>query len=102
MATFKKMSRSQLEKHIRAVGNESQLVFISRHAELQMRKRNVLAAEVHHCLRRGKIELEPEEDMKTGHLVCRMECYGASKNISVCVALDEAEPGLIVVTVITK
>lgn len=42
------------------------------------------------------------QDMKTGHLICRMECYGASRNLAVCVALDETDPDLIVVTVIPK
>lgn len=102
MLTFKKMSRSQLEKHIRSVAVHSNLIFITVHARAQMRKRNVLDAEVYHCLRKGKIALEPEEDMRTGHLICRAECYGSSRNVAVCVALDDTDPNLIVVTVIVK
>ena len=70
------------------------------HALQRMRLRRVLDAEVYDCLRRGKIMLPPEEDMKTGNLVCRMECYGSSRNLAVCVALDDADPSLIVVTVL--
>lgn len=72
------------------------------HARIQMRKRHVLDTEIYHCLRKGKILLESEEDMKTGHLICRMECHGASRNLAVCIALDETDPDLIVVTVIPK
>ena len=102
MTVLKKMSWSQLEKHIRRIAMDSNLVFITSHARVQMRKRRVLDAEVYHCLRKGKILLEPESDMKSGHLICRMECYGASRNLAVCVALDDADPDLIVVTVFTK
>ena len=102
MPVFKKMSRAQLEKHIRSVGIDSDRVFITAHARVQMHKRHVLDAEIYHCLRKGRILLEPEEDMKTSHLICRMECYGASRNLAVCVALDETDPDLIIVTVIPK
>lgn len=58
--------------------------------------------EVFECLRQGSIQLVPEEDMKTGHLVCRMERYVAGRNLAICAALDDEDPGLIVVTVIAK
>jgi hypothetical protein len=37
--------------------------------------------------------------MKTGHLVCRMERYVAGRNLAACVALDDEDPTLLVVTV---
>lgn len=101
MATsYKAQSIAQLTKHIRAVSKITENVLLSRHALTRMHQRGVLDAEVYHCLRNGKILLTPEADMKTGHLICRMECYGASKNLAVCAALDDEDPSIIVVTVI--
>ena len=37
--------------------------------------------------------------MKTGHLICRMERCVCGRNLAVCVALDDDDPDLIVVTV---
>lgn len=104
MATsIKKMSRAQIERHIRAIAADTSNVFLTVHARNDsMRKRKVNADEVFHCLQTGRVLIPPEEDMKTGHLICRMECYGASRNLAVCVALDDNDPTLIVVTVITK
>ena len=99
-ASYKVQSIAQLTKHIRTVSKETAKVFLSEHARKRMRQRNVLDAEVFHCLRSGKINMQPEEDLKTGNLVCRMEGYGASKNLAVCAALDDADPNIIVVTVI--
>jgi Domain of unknown function (DUF4258) len=67
-----------------------------------MRQRKVLDAEVYECLRRGSIKLAPEPDIKTGHLICRMEWYGSSRNLAVCVALEDGSPNVIVVTVISN
>ena len=101
MATsFKVQSVDQLAKHIRMLSRITESVVFTTPALQRMRLRRVLDAEVYDCLRRGKIMLPPEEDMKTGNLVCRMECYGSSRNLAVCVALDDADPSLIVVTVL--
>ena len=98
-----KMARTQLEKHIQSTAANTSNVFFTAHARRDsMAKRKVSDAEVYECLRGGRIFLEPEEDMKTGHLICRMECYGASRHLAVVVALDASDPNLIVVTVITR
>ena len=39
-------------------------------------------------LRKGKILLEPEPDIKTGHMVCRMERFTAGSPIAVVVACE--------------
>ena len=98
--SFKLQSVAQINKHIRAVSQTTESVIFTTHARQRMRLRHVLDAEVFDCLRRGKIMLAPEEDMKTGNLICRMECYGSSRNLAVCVALDNADPSLVVVTVL--
>lgn len=64
-----------------------------------MRARKVFQDEVLECLRLGKVMLQPEEDIKTGHLICRMERYTCGRNIAVCVALDDGDPDFLVVTV---
>jgi hypothetical protein len=63
-----------------------------------MAHRKVLIAEVLECLRQGVINLPPDEDLKTGCLVFRMERYVAGRDVAVCVALDDADQNLIVVT----
>jgi len=100
--SFKKQSVRQLEKHIRHVALDTSTVLITDHARVSMRKRHVLDAEVYECLRKGKIHMTPEEDMKTGHLVCRMECYGPSRNLAVVTALEDGSLSVIVVTVIVN
>lgn len=99
---FKTLSVPQLQLHIRTISKDSENVIITAHARARMAARKVLDAEIYHCLRRSKIKLTPEEDMKTGHLVCRMECYGASRNLAVCVALEDDTASVIVVTVIVN
>lgn len=100
VTSYKVQSIAQLTKHIKAVSKSTENVLLTKHARERMRQRGVLDAEVYYCLRNGKIVLQPEEDLKTGHLICRMECYGASKNLAVCAALDDENPSIIVVTVI--
>lgn len=75
------------------------MVLITHHAKQQMAARKVIIAEIYECLREGVIALPPEEDLKTGHLICRMARYVCGRNIAVCVALDDADPHLMVVTV---
>lgn len=99
--TFEKLSRSQLERHIRSVSSDTARVFLTVHVRTQMRKRHVVTSEVFETMRKGKIMLVPETDLKTGHLICRMERYMAGRNLAVCVALDDNDPDLVVVTVIT-
>ncbi len=97
--SFKKQSIQQLQRHIRVNSKLTELVFLSAHAQDQMRARKVLQSEIYECLREGVIALQPEEDMKTGHLICCMERYVCGRNLAVCVALDDNDPDLIVVTV---
>ncbi|WAC72024.1 DUF4258 domain-containing protein [Roseateles sp. SL47] len=98
--SFRQLSLQQLQRHIRAQALRTELVFLTIHAKKRMSERKVSMAEVLECLRRGSIRHPPEDDVKTGHLVCRMNWYGASRNLTTCVALADDEPDLIVVTVI--
>ncbi len=98
--SYKTQSIAQLAKHIRTVSKTTENVLLTFHARSRMRQRGVLDAEVYHCLRNGRIILNPEEDLKTGHLICRTEYCVAGRNLAVCVALDDEDPSIIVVTVI--
>ena len=98
--SFHGQSKVQLQRHIRQVAKDTSRVVITRHARGRMRERTVLQDEVYECLRLGVIGLTPEPDLKTGSLVCRMERYVCGRNIATCVALDDDDPDLIVVTVL--
>lgn len=98
--TFKKFSITQLQRHIRAAAKHPDNLFLTLHAKARMHERGIHQDEILQCLQRGRINRRPEEDLKTGHLVCRMDWYGASWDLAVCVALDDDDPQLIVVTVI--
>lgn len=96
---FKKQSTPQLQKHIRETAKDTGMIFVTGHVKVQMKARSVLLNEVYECLREGVISIPPEEDIKTGHLICRMERYVCGRNLAVCVGLDDDDPNLLVVTV---
>lgn len=96
------MSQIQLQRHIRKTAARTESIFLTAHAKQRMQERDVLMTEVIECLRRGGLPTPPEEDMKTGQLICRMTWYGSGRNLVVCVALDDEDPHMIVVTVIAN
>lgn len=99
---FESKTKHQLERHIRTVAKDSSKVIFTFHsAHESMVRRGVSRAEVMECLQKGMIDLEPERDI-IGGLKCRMERYIAGRNVAVVVALDDDDPHLILVTVITK
>ena len=64
-----------------------------------MHERQVSDYQVLKCLRLGIIHRPPEIDRQTEDLKCRVEYFGTARNLSVIVALDEAEPDIVVVMV---
>jgi hypothetical protein len=99
---FGSMTNVQLQKHIRALAKNSDSVFLSQHAQDRMASRGVSDVQVFECLRYGFIERPAVRDRKTGDLKCRMEHFGTHRNLSVVVALDDNDPDVIVVTVMTR
>lgn len=92
-------SKHDWEKRIKNIALESACISFSSHALSQMRKRKITLSMALDVLRKGKILLEPEPDIKTGHMVCRMERYTAGSPVAVVVACeDENAPNCIVVT----
>lgn len=102
MKSFLTMSEAELTKHIKKTSKNTSLVIVTNHASARMRARKVLLHEVFHCMQNGRLLQPAEPDLKTGNPICRMECYGASRNLVVCIALSDDAPNLIVVTVIEK
>lgn len=98
-AHFAKLSKPQLQKHIRTAAKDSAAVFILAHAKARMRQRKVTLHEVLEILRCGVIQKTPEPNPAKGSLECRMEFYVAGRNCAAVVALDDDNPKLLVVTV---
>lgn len=96
------MSNIQLQAHIRRLAKDSSRVVFLPHAHARMLQRAVSDWAVFECLRHGVIQRPPTLDQKTGSLRCRMEHFGTARNLAVIAALDDEDPDVIVVTVMTK
>ena len=99
--SFSQMSNVQLQTHIRRMAHSSGCVFFLEHAQLRMLERGVNDLQVLECLQHGLIQRPPKRDASTGEIRARMEHFGSARNLSVVEALDEQDPDLLVVTVIT-
>lgn len=94
-------NKQQWERHIRCLCAENANIAWTAHARQQMRNRQISMDMAIDVLTKGSIRLEPEVDVKTSHLVCRMERFCAGHHLAVCVAMpSEASARCIVVTVI--
>lgn len=100
-AVFGSKSIAQLQKHIRALSANTSRVFITAHAKSRMRSRRISINEVYECLRNGVIKRAPEPNPSKGSLECRMERYVAGCECAVVVALDDDNPDVLVVTVMS-
>ena len=100
--SFHSMSNLQLQAHIRRTAQDSARVVIASHALARMEQRSVIDWEVYACLKMGIIERPPRRDRLRGTLKCTMEHFGSGRNLAVAVALDDADPDLVVVTVMTR
>ena len=96
------LTNAELQRFVRALAVDSAKVFITEHARDRMQERGVTDLEVIECLRRGVIQRPPQLDRKTGHLKCRVEHFGPSRNLAVMAALDDLHPDVVVVTVMTR
>lgn len=94
-----KLSRAQLQEHIRKASACSINVTITQHASVRMRERYITNAMLFDVLRGGVIRREPEPDMRHSGLKCQMERFSAGVNIAVLVNVEIPSEGLIVITV---
>src|SRR4051812_25226391 len=95
---FAAKSNAQLQKHIRALSQNTASVFITKHASGRMKKRSIGVNEMFDVLRCGVIERPPQINKKKGSLECRMQRYVGGRECAVIVALCDEDPDLVVVT----
>ena len=99
--TFLQMTKVQLQAHIRRLAQDSGRVFFTDHARLRMRERGVNDLQALECLRAGVLQRPPRR-FASGELRVRMDHFGSARNVSVVVSLDEQDPDVLVVTVMTR
>lgn len=94
-------SKRDWEKLVKQIAKDSANVSWSTHAQQQMRRRHITFAMALDVLCHGVIQKEPEPDIRTGNMICRMERYCAGNDLGICVALhSELATEMIVVTAI--
>jgi hypothetical protein len=94
-------SKQQWEQRIRVLCADNANIAWTVHAREQMRDRQISMEMAVDVLTKGSIRLQPEVDLKTNHLVCRMERFCAGNHLAVCVAIPtETSARCIIVTVI--
>lgn len=96
------MTNAQLQARIRRLAQDSACVFILDHARLRMQERRVNDMEVLTCLREGVVQRPAKLDEKLGEVRVRMDHFGSARNLSVVVELSDADPDVLVVTVMTR
>lgn len=94
-----KLSKIQLQTHIRRVAMVSINVTVTQHANVRMRERQITNAMLFDVLRHGLIRREPEPDLRHSGIKCQMERYSGGSNIAVVVNVDFPSDGMVVVTV---
>ena len=97
-----RMTNTQLQARVRRLSQDSGCVFILDHARLRMQERNVNDIEVLMCLRYGLVQRPAKANQKTGEVRVRMDYFGSARNLSVVVELSDADPDVLVVTVMTR
>jgi hypothetical protein len=100
--SFAQMSNVQLQNHIRRVSQYSNRVFFTIHAQERMLQRSVSDIQVLDCLRSGLMQRPAQIDEATHLVKCRMEHFGSARNLAVVVGLDDQDPDLLIVTVMTR
>jgi hypothetical protein len=94
-------NKQQWQQRIRFICANNAHIAWTAHARHQMHERQVSMDMAIDVLTKGNIRLQPEIDIKTNHLVCRMERFCAGCHLAVCVAMpSETSMRCIIVTVI--
>jgi hypothetical protein len=100
--SVEQMTNAQLQARVRRLAQDSGCVFILDHAQLRMQERGVNDFEVLACLRHGIVQRPAKVNEKTGEVRVRMDHYGSARNLSVVVELSDADPDVLVITVMTR
>jgi hypothetical protein len=96
------MTNAQLQMRIRHLAKDSGCVYMVDHARLRMQERRVNDMEVLMCLRHGVVQRPATVNDKSGEVRVRMDHFGSARNLSVVVELSDADPDVLVVTVMTR
>ena len=94
-----KLSKKQIERHIRERALNTANVLLTDHARKRMRERRITLAMVYDVLRKGMLVREPEPSLRHAALECRMQRYVEGRDIGVVVAFETDATGLPVITV---
>lgn len=94
-----KITKVRARDIIREIAKDSSLVFISHHARQSMVDDRITQTDVLRVLRAGFLVREPMEDLAYGNWECLVQGISAGENIAVSVAIENAEPGLNIITV---
>ena len=97
---MRRWSNSAFATYVHHLSLETESIRFTAHARTRISQRGIVIAMVLECLRRGSIRRPPEQNIKTGWYECRMERYTGGKNVTVVAAVEEANPSVMVVTVI--
>jgi hypothetical protein len=97
MSVFR-LSVPQLQRLIRARAEDSAQIAFTHHVLLRMKQRHIVRMEVMEVLRKGLLHRQPEPNSLRGSLECRMQRFMAGRELAVVVALNDADPTLVVVT----
>lgn len=100
MASVHKLSLPQLQRLVRQRSRDPGLVFLTDHCRQRMRQRHITWLLLLDVLRLGRMARPAEPDLRHGGVVCRTEHFVAGRLLAAAVALDDADPGVLVVTVI--
>jgi hypothetical protein len=82
-------SKRDWERHIRTLAKTDRCIRWTEHVKKQMRTRHITFDAAMDVLTKGVIHLEPEPDIKTGDMICRMERFVAGRPLAICAALKE-------------
>lgn len=84
---------------IRTAAADSANVFLTIHASVRMRQRNITMTQLLACLRKGRISEGPAKDVMKGGWKCTVEHYTAGEQIGASVGIEALQSTS--VTVIT-
>ena len=90
-----------LEKLIQSLAKDSKRISFTFHCLSRMKERQITRMLVFEVLQKGLIKREPEIDMVTGYLKCRMERFVAGRELAIVVAVesDSATRGVVVTAI---
>jgi len=90
-----------LEKLIQELAKDSKRISFTFHCLSRMKERQITRVLVFDVLQKGLVKREPEIDMVTGYLKCRMERFVAGRELAIVVAVENesATKGVVVTAI---